>query len=144
MSDSGDDSRDLTKAYLPFLTTISLVLFVAWGTFIVTRAQLSTEQKFGKVAVLLADLTETVKDLSEVNALSKRTQWSWVDMTQWCLEQKAKYAELTCPEVKHGNTVQFRAAEQESESLNRRFRNLQEKTQRAVQELDGVKLHDAR
>jgi hypothetical protein len=90
-------SPDLTKSYIPFLTTISLVVFVAWATYIVTDAVNKFHSRVESTVLIVKELAFTTKELTSVVQSRTDNWWSRHDMVLWCIEQKQKYVELACP-----------------------------------------------
>lgn len=132
-------TQDLTKSFIPFLTTVSLVAFVAWGTFIVTKAQIQTEQRLVRTAELVAELTDAVATMAEVGNLKAREQWTWIDMTRWCLEQKAKYPDMVCPVITHSRASKMLEHSQDTEDLSRKFKQLEQKAKKTVEGMGDEK-----
>lgn len=89
---------DATKSYLPFATVISLVMFVAWSTSVVTREKIQYDHKFVETARITRDLAKATAELAEAIAKGQELTWYASDMSAWCAQQKAHYPQLTCPD----------------------------------------------
>lgn len=88
---------DFTKGYLPFATVCSLVVFVAWSTRVVTKAQLETDGKFVETARIVKELAIATKDIAESIVTRDAHTWTREDMVNWCERQTAKIPDLVCP-----------------------------------------------
>lgn len=91
--------HDFTKSYLPFMTVISLVVFVAWSTNVVTREKIAMDSKFAEASRVTRDLAQATAELAEAIVRGQEAGWARSEMASWCQTQKLKYVELQCPEV---------------------------------------------
>lgn len=95
----GISVQDVTKGYLPFLTVISLVVFVAWSTSVVTREKVAMDFKFTEASRVTRELAQATAELAEAIVRGQEAGWARSEMASWCQTQKLKYTELQCPNV---------------------------------------------
>jgi len=95
--EEGEESKDLTLMTLPVITTVSLVVFVAWGTFKLTTEKYMLENRLEKMAAVLDVLTRSTKDVVQLLSVKVQEGWTVSDMAEWCQTQKSKYPDLVCP-----------------------------------------------
>ena len=128
---------DISKSSLPSILVVTIMVFVAYSTFVLTTEKNRVDRRFEVAADLINELANSTRELTELLSIRTRSRWSKLDMANWCVQQKLKYPDLECPPL---NAIDTHGDIHDSttgiERMGKKFDKIKEKSMRAIVEGD--------